>query len=99
MRAVSFYEDVLGMRLSDRSGEGIAFMHAIHGSDHHVIAFAKSSAPGYHHSSWDVGSLDEARARGCSRVYWLTHETNAEAMRLYDGIADRPGFVQYRKIF
>ncbi len=42
---------------------------------------------------------DEARARGCSRVYWLTHETNAEAMRLYDGIADRPGFVQYRKIF
>jgi GNAT superfamily N-acetyltransferase len=42
---------------------------------------------------------EEARARGCSRVYWLTHETNAEAMRLYDGIADRPGFVQYRKIF
>ena len=57
MRAVAFYEDVLGMRLSDRSGEGIAFMHAIHGSDHHVLAFAKSGAPGYHHSSWDVGSL------------------------------------------
>jgi GNAT superfamily N-acetyltransferase len=42
---------------------------------------------------------DKARALGCSRVYWLTHETNAQAMRLYDGIADRPGFVQYRKVF
>ena len=42
---------------------------------------------------------DKARALGCSRVYWLTHETNTVAMRLYDGIADRPGFVQYRKVF
>jgi GNAT superfamily N-acetyltransferase len=42
---------------------------------------------------------DKARGLGCSRVYWLTHETNADAMRLYDVIADRPGFVQYRKIF
>lgn len=41
----------------------------------------------------------EAAARGCARVYWLTHETNHNAMRLYDHIADRSGFVQYRKIF
>jgi GNAT superfamily N-acetyltransferase len=41
---------------------------------------------------------DKARALGCSRVYWHTHETNTVAMRLYDGVADRPGFVQYRKI-
>ena len=41
----------------------------------------------------------KAQALGCSRVYWLTHETNSDAMRLYDGIADRPGFVQYRKVF
>jgi GNAT superfamily N-acetyltransferase len=41
---------------------------------------------------------DKARALGCSRVYWHTHETNAVAMKLYDGIADRPGFVQYRKV-
>ena len=32
-----------------------------------------------------------------SRVYWLTHETNANAMQLYDRIADRSGFIQYRK--
>jgi GNAT superfamily N-acetyltransferase len=39
-----------------------------------------------------------ARDRRASRVYWLTHETNAEAMALYDKLADRSGFVQYRKI-
>ncbi len=51
--------DVLGLRLSDRSGDIIAFMHGPHGSDHHLIAFAKSDAPGLHHSSWDVGSFDD----------------------------------------
>lgn len=39
---------------------------------------------------------DKAKALGCSRVHWLTHETNLEAMRLYDRVAERPGFVQYR---
>jgi len=58
-RAISFYSRVLGMRLSDRSGDGVAFMHGIHGSDHHMVAFAKSNGPGLHHLSWDVGSLHE----------------------------------------
>lgn len=38
----------------------------------------------------------EAARHGCSRVYWLTHETNAMAMHLYDRIAERSGFIQYR---
>jgi 2-polyprenyl-6-methoxyphenol hydroxylase-like FAD-dependent oxidoreductase len=54
-----FHEDVLGCRLSDQSGEGIAFVHGVHGSDHHMVAFAKSHAPGFHHASWDVGSVNE----------------------------------------
>jgi GNAT superfamily N-acetyltransferase len=41
----------------------------------------------------------EARAAGASRVYWLTHETNTTARALYDTLADRPGFIQYRKLF
>ena len=57
--AIDFYSRYLGLRLSDRSGDGICFMHGIHGSDHHLVAFAKSSAPGLHHCSWDVGSIDE----------------------------------------
>jgi len=55
---VRFCEDILGLRLSDRSGSAIAFVHTPHGSDHHLIAFAKSDGPGLHHSSWCVPSLD-----------------------------------------
>ncbi|HEV2816371.1 MAG TPA: GNAT family N-acetyltransferase [Allosphingosinicella sp.] len=40
----------------------------------------------------------EARAAGASRVYWLTHETNDVARGLYDKVADRSGFIQYRKM-
>ena len=58
-RQIAFYSDVLGLRLSDRSGDVIAFMHAPHASEHHLVAFAKSDAPGLHHSSWDVGSIDD----------------------------------------
>lgn len=36
---------------------------------------------------------------GASRVYWLTHETNAQAQILYDKLAARSGFIQYRKLF
>ena len=37
-----------------------------------------------------------AKTKGCSRVHWLTHESNTEAMKLYDNIAARSGFIQYR---
>lgn len=40
---------------------------------------------------------DLARAQGAGRLYWMTHETNATARRLYDRIAARSGFIQYRK--
>jgi GNAT superfamily N-acetyltransferase len=45
-----------------------------------------------------IGSVYQcAQDAGCSRVYWHTHETNATAMMLYDRIADKSGFVVYRK--
>ena len=40
-----------------------------------------------------VGAAKEA---GATRVFWNTHETNAVARRLYDAVADRTGFIQYR---
>lgn len=61
-RMLDFCTTVLGLRLSDRSGDAVAFLHSPHGSDHHLMAFAQSAGPGLHHSSWDVGSLDEV---GC----------------------------------
>jgi len=39
----------------------------------------------------------DARNRGVSRVHWLTHESNYTAMQLYGRLADRSGFIQYRK--
>ena len=41
---------------------------------------------------------ERARELGLPRVYWNTHETNQTAMRLYDKVAERPGFVMYRKV-
>lgn len=38
-----------------------------------------------------------ARQAACGRVYWLTHETNETAMRLYDKVAEKSDFVVYRK--
>ncbi|MEO8619544.1 MAG: GNAT family N-acetyltransferase [bacterium] len=40
---------------------------------------------------------ERAASAGSSRVYWLTHETNAVAMQLYDKVAEKSGFVVYRK--
>ena len=56
-RAIAFYTRMLGLRVSDRSGDVIAFLHGVHGSDHHLMAFVKSEAPGLHHLSWDVPSI------------------------------------------
>jgi GNAT superfamily N-acetyltransferase len=38
-----------------------------------------------------------AKRAGSPRVYWQTHETNTVAMHLYDQVAERSGFVVYRR--
>nr|WP_314494268.1 GNAT family N-acetyltransferase [uncultured Pseudomonas sp.] len=38
-----------------------------------------------------------AQAAGCGKVHWLTHETNATAIGLYEQVAERPGFIQFRR--
>ena len=39
-----------------------------------------------------------ARTEGAGRRYWLTHETNATARALYDKVAEKSGFLVYRKV-
>ncbi|NJP96594.1 GNAT family N-acetyltransferase [Nonomuraea sp. FMUSA5-5] len=39
---------------------------------------------------------DWARERGCSRVYWNTHESNSTARHLYDKVAENRGFIRYQ---
>jgi len=40
---------------------------------------------------------EKAREARCARVYWQTHETNAVAQGLYRKVAERSGFIVYRK--
>ena len=40
---------------------------------------------------------EQARMAGSPRVYWQTHETNFTAMKLYDRVAQRSGFIVYRQ--
>jgi GNAT superfamily N-acetyltransferase len=40
----------------------------------------------------------QARSAGSPRVYWQTHESNTVAMQLYDNVAERSGFLVYRKL-
>jgi GNAT superfamily N-acetyltransferase len=39
----------------------------------------------------------EADARGCTRTYWVTEEGNATARALYERVATKVPFVQYRR--
>jgi GNAT superfamily N-acetyltransferase len=40
---------------------------------------------------------EHAKGSGSPRVYWQTHETNTDAMRLYNHVAERSGFIVYRQ--
>lgn len=37
----------------------------------------------------------EAAKIGVANVYWMTHETNATARKLYDRVARKTGFIEY----
>ncbi len=38
----------------------------------------------------------QTQQRQCDRLYWLTHQDNVTAQQLYDKIARKTGFIQYR---
>ena len=40
---------------------------------------------------------DYAREHEMEEVYWITHESNTRAQRLYDSIGSKTGFIQYKK--
>jgi GNAT superfamily N-acetyltransferase len=62
--------------------------------------FTDGSARGQGIGGALIGEVYEyARQAGTSRVYWQTHETNVTAQGLYDKVAERSGFIVYRKLF
>ena len=60
--------------------------------------FTAESARGHGIGGALIAAVCEcARGAGSTRVYWQTHETNALARRLYDRVAERSGFIVYRR--
>ena len=64
------------------------------------LAVAIEAAPiNPSHLTLIKGVYAQAQLAGSSRVYWQTHETNHTAMQLYDKVAEKSGFVVYRRMF
>lgn len=67
-RQAKFFTEVLGMQVSDIiEGEYGVFMRTDEDSDHHVLGLLKSTAPGFHHASFEMASIDET-ALGAMRI-------------------------------
>jgi catechol 2,3-dioxygenase len=75
LRSVAFFSEALGMGLADRAQDVVAFMCARRESDHHVVAFAKSAAIGFHHASFQVATPDDV-GRGGRQLMQKGHEGN-----------------------
>ncbi|SER73367.1 Catechol 2,3-dioxygenase [Pseudomonas sp. NFACC02] len=58
-RSVAFYTQVLGMKVSDKAADILAFLRFGCGGDHHALGLAKSSHSGLHHLSFEVMDIDE----------------------------------------
>ncbi len=43
------------------------------------------------------GVYEQARRADSTHVYWQTHCTNTDAMKLYDKVAENTGFLVYAK--
>ncbi len=98
------YEPVHAM-VAERDSEILGLVHYLfHRSTIHIAPvcylqdlFTTESARGQGVGRALVESVyAQAKLAGSPRVYWLTHETNETAMRLYDKVAERSGFVVYR---
>ena len=56
---VSFYTDVLGMRVSDWLGDGGVWLHI--DSEHHVMALVETGEAHFHHLAFDVVDIGKMR--------------------------------------
>jgi GNAT superfamily N-acetyltransferase len=98
------YEPVHAM-VAERDGELLGLVHYIFHRSTIFIApvcylqdlFTTEAARGQGVGRALIESVyEQAKLAGSPRVYWLTHETNETAMKLYDKVAERSGFVVYR---
>ena len=99
-------EPIWGALAIDASGRPVGLVHYLYHRTAWAIAetcylqdlfvAADVRGGGYGRALIDYAA-DAARAHGAARLYWMTHETNTTAQKLYDVVAQRSGFIQYRK--
>jgi len=65
---LAFYQNVLGLVMSDRSEHLIAFLRPPGGSDHHVIAIIQDEKLGFHHASFEVDDIDRIGLGGQAMI-------------------------------
>ena len=91
--------------VAERSGELIGFSHYLFQRSTWLInpqCYLQDLYVGEAERGGGVGRaliaavVAAAKDAGAARVFWNTHETNAVARRLYDAVAERSGFIQYR---
>lgn len=99
-------EPVWGALAFDESGRAVGLVHYLYHRTAWAIAetcylqdlFVAAEVRGGGHGRALIDHVaDRARRHGAVRLYWMTHETNATARKLYDAVAERSGFIQYRK--
>ena len=67
-RQSAFYGEALGLGLADTSLDLLSFLYGQQGSDHHLLAFAKSARRGFHHVAWTVPSIEDCGLGGRQMV-------------------------------
>jgi GNAT superfamily N-acetyltransferase len=93
-----------GLGARDRTGELVGLVHFLFHEDtwSHQSAcylqdlFVEPAARGHGCARQLIEAVAAAaKSAGASPPYWLTHETNATARKLYDRLASNLGFIQY----
>jgi GNAT superfamily N-acetyltransferase len=99
-------EPIFGALAIDAAGTQVGLVHYLYHRTAWAIAetcylqdlfVAADVRSGGHGRALIDYAADAAQARGAVRLYWMTHETNTTAQKLYDAVAQRSGFIQYRK--
>lgn len=63
-KKVEFYSSAFDMKVSDSIKDFLRFMYCSTGSDHHIVAVAKSAGLGIQHVGFEVENADEAAMGG-----------------------------------
>ncbi|WP_168406586.1 GNAT family N-acetyltransferase [Acinetobacter indicus] len=89
----AFYQTKLSDELSAHTWQRLTSAESAH--MYGFAALLEQQMVGFVHVIEQV--YMEAKKRQCDRVYWLTQEANQTAQILYDKVAHKTGFIQYKQ--